>query len=302
MSEENNNSEIRDYTDLDRHKNTLIRDMFAQPADEAYAIARWCWLNKMYASFYWNALHSIEKYLKASLLYNGQSAIRNHANKNYGHDIEKLFQAVQAYALEFIPDEFVRPEKINPNMWHDEAVIKFVQRFNSLGDPNNRYNLYGYFQRASDIYVFDQLVFSIRRIAQPLNFYAFLGKKSANPNPQSNADLLRKDSNLQPVNLNKSWRKLSEVFESEKHKNALLEHNLAFAPDEHEQKYRVASFSAQNSSLYVQVFSPLERPSSGNDELCAQLGEWVVANVNLPKSNREEVLDAVEKLRARNVD
>lgn len=55
-------------------KHDIVKELFLKTADQTYVVARWCFLNGLYLDFYWNALHALEKYLKAVLLVNGRSA------------------------------------------------------------------------------------------------------------------------------------------------------------------------------------------------------------------------------------
>lgn len=58
-------------------------------ADEDYIAARMSYKVGLIGPFLWSALHSIEKYLKALLLFNKKSA------KGFNHDIIKLLNAVR---------------------------------------------------------------------------------------------------------------------------------------------------------------------------------------------------------------
>ncbi|GEM_PF-2983598 len=55
-------------------KHDIIKELFLKTADQTYVVARWRFLNRLYLDFYWNAVHALEKHLKAVLLMNGRSA------------------------------------------------------------------------------------------------------------------------------------------------------------------------------------------------------------------------------------
>jgi len=55
-------------------KHDIAKELFLKTADQTCVVAHWCFLNRLYLDFYWNALHALEKHLKAVLLMNGLSA------------------------------------------------------------------------------------------------------------------------------------------------------------------------------------------------------------------------------------
>jgi hypothetical protein len=74
---------------MDTHKRALIIDFinrsFRDVADGDYISARVCHRLDLKQQFLWASLQSIEKYLKAILLYNDRST------KGLGHDIEQAY-------------------------------------------------------------------------------------------------------------------------------------------------------------------------------------------------------------------
>ena len=74
--------------DYSAEKHSIINELFIATADDNYVLSRWCFHQHLNVDFFWLAVHSVEKYLKAALLLNGESA------KKYGHDIVKLYAAV----------------------------------------------------------------------------------------------------------------------------------------------------------------------------------------------------------------
>jgi hypothetical protein len=55
-------------------KHDIVKELFLKTADQTYVVACWCFLNRLYLDFYWNAAHALEKLFKAVLLVNGRSA------------------------------------------------------------------------------------------------------------------------------------------------------------------------------------------------------------------------------------
>ena len=91
------------------HKNRFVSRMFLATADQNYIIARWAALNDLYLDFFWMGLHAVEKYLKAILLFNGESAIC------YGHNIERLSRAVLGLHRMLSWGQFQKPNVIGPS-------------------------------------------------------------------------------------------------------------------------------------------------------------------------------------------
>lgn len=74
-----------DQKELDYIARTAFRDI----ADQDYITARWCYKSRLPIQFCWMAQQCIEKYLKATLLFNNQSATK------INHDIIKAVQRLK---------------------------------------------------------------------------------------------------------------------------------------------------------------------------------------------------------------
>ncbi len=89
-------------------KQSLINDFvnrsFRDQADKDYIVARICYRYSLPQQFLWSALQTIEKYLKAILLYNRKSTI------NLSHNISKAYEEV----LKISDISFDFPEEIKP--------------------------------------------------------------------------------------------------------------------------------------------------------------------------------------------
>ena len=67
-------------TEIEALKNSIVTSMFVDPGDENYVMARIAYHGGLYQDFFWNAAQATEKYLKASLLLNGETLIKNNGH------------------------------------------------------------------------------------------------------------------------------------------------------------------------------------------------------------------------------
>src|ERR1700687_1899526 len=97
--------------DLYAEKQSIIDELFIKTADDNYVTARWCFHQNLNVDFFWLAVHCVEKYLKASLLLNGENV------KKQSHDIVMMFPAVRALAPELLPTTLTKPDKNMPDQF-----------------------------------------------------------------------------------------------------------------------------------------------------------------------------------------
>src|SRR6266404_2490704 len=97
------------YDEQYAEKHSIVKELFIATADDNYIAARWCFHQNLNVDFFWQAVHCVEKYLKAALLLNGENA------KKHGHDIFKIFPSVRALAPELLPTDFSKPDKNMPD-------------------------------------------------------------------------------------------------------------------------------------------------------------------------------------------
>lgn len=121
--------------------NVYIDKSFRDTADKDYISARLAYRYRLEQPFMWSALHCIEKYLKAILVYNSRSA------KCLGHDILSAYRQVL-----LIPD-------ISFDFTSD--IEKFIAHLNKQG--TNRYFEYPYFFHGDELWRLDKTVWHIRR-------------------------------------------------------------------------------------------------------------------------------------------
>src|SRR5665213_2935805 len=86
--------------------------------------------------FFWLAVHSVEKYLKAALLMNDRSA------KGYSHNIPELYAAVTPLAPELFPTILTKPEERMPvEYWRSETAETFITRLYQNGQALSNFRL-----------------------------------------------------------------------------------------------------------------------------------------------------------------
>ncbi|WP_420822398.1 HEPN domain-containing protein [Sphingosinithalassobacter portus] len=95
--------------------------MFLHTADENYITARWCFENSLITDFFWNSVHALEKYMKAILLFNGQSV------KNYGHNLRELYNSVELIAYDLLPKDLQQPRNLRISDWNDMSPSNFFE-------------------------------------------------------------------------------------------------------------------------------------------------------------------------------
>lgn len=125
-------------------------------ADRDYLAARACWRLRLPEQFLWSALQTVEKQLKAILLYNGQSA------KGLGHDVAHALDLVTAIPdLGFAPPEVIR------------SFVAYLNRH-----APNRYLERPFYLRGEEIFELDRAVWHFRRYCQDLRALAGVAGKS----------------------------------------------------------------------------------------------------------------------------
>jgi len=290
-------------SEMDALKNSVVTQMFVDTADQNYLIARWAYHRSMFIDFFWNSVHSLEKYLKASLLLNGRSAIINQDEQAYGHDLTRLFTDVQIYAGDLFPERLTQPRQLDMPHWRDETPTEFLARFNGLGNANNRYNLFGYVQRWEDLHHFDQFVYFTRRVAFNLEVSPFLGRGPyPETAPKTVRECLGRDVKYSPRSASSRLHKLLGTKGDDELRDAGLKLNFQFAPDDydHEQDGIRFGTSGSNPVLYQRIVARAEsmKPSSA-DQDAADLADWVIDNIQLPKPVKIELRGYAETLRNR---
>ena len=290
-------------SDLDVMKNSVVTEMFVDTADQNYLIARWAYHRGMFIDFFWNSVHALEKYLKASLLLNGRSAIRNSDRTSFGHNLSLLFAEVRTYADDLFAEKLSQPHQLGLEHWREETPTEFLDRFNKLGPADNRYNVFGYAQRWEDLHHLDQMVYFTRRVAVNLDAYPFLGSRpSTDTSPKTIRELLERFPKHQPRGASSRLQQLLGTKGDDELRDAGLKLNFQFAPDDYDHErggFRIGG-SSSNSVLYRRIVARVEsmEPSPADKE-AADLADWVVDNVKLPGEVKRELQSHARTLRNR---
>jgi hypothetical protein len=282
---------MRDLDDLYPYKHSIIDELYIQTADHNYVVARWCFFNGLDVDFFWLAAHWLEKYLKAALLLNELPA------KKYVHDIEKLFADVRPLAPELLPTMLKVPENLPPALFSlgDEEVEKFIKRLYFYGQPDNRYLFIGYIRRGSDLVKLDQLIFSVRRLCQPLEAH-FLGERFKNKTgvPKQSIRERMVIDNATSRNLHSNLEKVIAGERGKPLRRVLLNWNFSFAPRGYKHGRMPYGHRVVNPVLVRQFLDPLDAGKPHRDKHADDLWVWANQNLHLPK----EFVRTFEKARA----
>jgi HEPN domain-containing protein len=259
--------------DLYAEKCSIVRELFINTADDNYILARISFHANLDVDFFWLALHCVEKYLKAALLLNGREA------KSYLHDIKALFSSVHALAPELFPEKVTRPDRMPTSFWRDETFKGFVERLYGEGQPDNRYQLWGYVRHPEDLWKLDEVVFYMRRVCQPLEAHFLLKPNDPRFPDETKRQRMNKDES--------SWRlggRLEDTIEGRRGpelRRALLDWNRPFAPkDNYEHPTTTYRASSSHPVLHRRLLEPLDGGPS-NFVTADKLWEWTRSNIKL---------------------
>jgi len=279
-------------TEIEPYKNSIVNDLFISTADRNYVVARWCFFQGVYRDFYWNSLHACEKYLKASLLLNGRSAVENQ-DGNFQHDIERLFTEVLEFSDDLFPHTLICPSKLNRRPWRNELLKDFVSRLNRQGDPNNRYAYFSIHQRKDDLFKLDGLVFLLRRLT--LNLEGVYFDRSGN-NDVTNRMMLANNPLYMPRKIESNLPKLSRGESENELHNTLHRLNFAFERRPEDLEGSWPGMYSENSVLYRLAGEALTNSSiAKNNEKAASI-EWMLENIYFSKDVKKELKEAKQKL------
>lgn len=275
------------YPDLHAEKSSIVKELFISTADDNYVLARWCFQKNLNVDFFWLAVHALEKYFKAVLLMNGRSS------KSLGHEVVQLYHAVQPLAPELLIARFDKPTFVPASMWRDETAPDFLARLYQDGNANNRYLIYGFVQSPEDLFKLDQIVFSVRRLAQALDV-RYVGDEENDDLPKYSR---RHALALRPKRHENLQSNLEEIMEGKRGvelQNILLNCNYPFAGDDYPHEQSPFQFASQNPILMTRLYETLDAGTSHFAD-GDRLWEWVLENIQLPRG----LPDKIEQERAR---
>ena len=279
--------------ELRPEKYAIVRELFVDTADDNYITGRWCYSQGLFVDFGWLAVHALEKYLKAVLLLNGRSSI------GYGHDVTALYRDVMSIGRDLLPDSLDKPARFTEH-WQEETPAAYLERLYSSGNADNRYLLFGYSLMREDLFKLDRMVFSVRRLCTVLDepylsasVRRDLGQSEPGMHDFTTREfLLRRSDYWQSV----AGGKLAEAIAGKRGEylqGVVLNYNLAFAPNDYEHPGMPLPWAAHNSILLRHIIEPLnsEAPPSVKD-FARETRDWVVANIQLPRETKRELLAA----------
>ncbi len=265
------------------YKGSIIKEMYLHTADENYVVARWAHDNRLYTDFFWNSVHALEKYMKAMLLFNG------HPVKGHSHGLTGLYAEVVKVAGKLLPPLLTRPANLNIHHWVDLKPEEFLERLDGNGNADNRYLTYGYAQHAWYVHMVDTMVWSIRRLALPLD-------DSIVPRSQlATAPTHREVLERQPTYSNHLSLPLEQIIGGGDGdaRRALLNNNCAFAPDDFVHEPRASGTAGRNPVLLRRILHPLRSDQADGARHGYELASWLLSSTKQSKPVREEIQDAM---------
>lgn len=147
----------------DKFKLYAVTQLFVAPADYNYIHARFCRIVGLHKEFSWQCLQALEKYFKAGLVLNNVSA------KVFSHNLPKLLESHREAYGEFAITDPTRPAKLTEELWKSKTLDELVEWIYHFGHPDSRYGLRSYENQPSDLFLFDEFVFDLRRRIGRLN-------------------------------------------------------------------------------------------------------------------------------------
>jgi len=275
--------------DIRPSTNSLVERMFVATADRDYVLARWAAINRLDINFFWLGVQAVEKYLKAILLFNGRAA------RKHGHDVQRLHDDVLTLDSSLTFEPLTKPTVLDLDdiPWFDESVPQFLKRLNLMGDPNNRYMLYGFAVHSDDLLKFDQLIWAVRRHCRPFTETHVAGEAG---NIEINwIEQLKKGPGLWRLGSNLLIEKLVDEEASTPVGEALITLNLPFAPD---RNHTVAVWRTSSATAPLENWVRLLQSADAIPEVrqhAKNILNWVIKNITLGPADVKEIQMALDK-------
>lgn len=252
----------------------IIRRMFLETADKNYILARAAYFMRSERDFYWLSLHAIEKYLKAILLINGKPA------KAYGHNLRVLQNTIFMCERKFDLGNYVVPDDGTPNNFTGPLEAYLVFFLNEDGDPDNRYALSGVGIGPTDLYVIDQIVWSVRRFCRP-----FFGQYDQITKIKLSSESRTMFGDL-PI------EKLLRMPVSDPQRQGFTYLNYAFAPQEKWEAWRWR-YDSISSPIEINLDLLTGKYGGEKQKTAAKVLSWGLENIQIPKMMRIKINDAL---------
>lgn len=260
---------------LERHieiyKKSFIKKTFIYTADSNYILGRQAFFSDSYVDSYWLSLHAIEKYMKAIIIINGRST------KKFSHDLNALFKELKKCNCNL--PEFEKPEFFPEDGWLQITPKDFLHRLNIIGNPNNRYMLYGYNYSPDDPLKIDQIILYLRTFLSGLMVYR---------HPRDSSPSTWIIDNTLPLE--------KEVLSSqttEENKFSYL--NYSFFPSKSHQ-IDVLRFGSKNSPM-SDWFHLAKNAQGSNKDIYINLFTWVIRNIKLSRDDQKEIEKIIKPTR-----
>ena len=284
-------------TRLSAYKANIIEGLFVNTADEAYVAARWAYLNQLHLLFFWNAVHALEKYMKAVLLFNDASSICDQSGKFYHHNVIVLLESVKQIGGNLLPDILEVPKEIGTVSSPSESLEVFIRRLYKYGDPNNRYDFYGFAVQEADIFKLDQTVFAIKRLCCPLNAYYFSEDQGRRGLPDYLwRDVLnRSDADSWVCRTTSNLRRLADDGSADL-KRAIYELNFQFAPIDYRHSKTEFYSASTTSALLRRIFLPFKSGSQEQLDDARILARWVLDKIKVGREDRRDLEKIIKSL------
>ncbi len=281
-------------------KGGIVRESFVNTADDNYIAARWCFVENLHVDYFWLAVHSLEKYMKAILLLNGASGkgYRDKATgkfKFFRHNVVILYEYIKCLAPDLLPNDLNKPGNLDTDRWIDESPEAFLQRLYRNGNAHNRYLTFGFYRRNEDLFKLDLMIYALRRLCVPLDAY-FMGRWRPDKNNLTHKDVLTRQPEHWRISQNSNLERTIDGKRCNGVRHVLLNLNLPFAPEDYAHESLQAGMAARNSVLARSVLRPLEQePNSQRATLAAEVCNWVIENISLPADVKKQLGDARAK-------
>ena len=280
-----------DFKPIDAQKKQIVQELFINTADDNYITARWCFIEELNVDYFWLAVHALEKYMKAVLLVNGMSS------KGFNHDIVKLYKSVKLFASDLLPDSLEQPDALGSNyQWRAESPEQFLQRLYDNGNPDNRYQIFGFQRHYDDLFKLDLMIFALRRLCVPLNaYYLRLDGKNL-----TYRDILINQPEQGTLTPSDKLSKTVSGKRGERLREVLLSHNFPFAPDDFPHGRLRRNMAFQNPVLGRFLINPLGRTSDRDTaNIAVELTNWAVDNIQVPQDVKKQLQDAEANCKAK---
>ena len=280
-----------DLKPIDAQKKQIVQELFINTADDNYITARWCFIEELNVDYFWLAVHALEKYMKAVLLVNGKSS------KGFSHDIVELYKSVKLFASDLLPDSLEQPDALGSDyQWLDESPEKFLQRLYDNGNPDNRYQIFGFVRHYDDLFKLDLMIFALRRLCVPLNAYYI----RTDGKDLTYRDMLMKQPEQRTLSSSGKLEKTVSGKRGERLRELLLSYNFPFAPDNFPHGKLRRNLAFQNPVLGRLIIDPLNRASDkATANIAVELTTWAIDHIQVPKDVKVQFDHAEAKCKAK---